>query len=515
MTWDWHFLIYLFQPSFPQLQVTLLLSVVDLNVVLSFILPCTVVLSNVSGFVKKGGITAVFGASSAGKSLLLQALSGRIHDMTITGDMYIDGLPKVPTDISNSISYVSQNDMLIGDLTAKEMITTAATLKNCAPENVITKDVNDVLTSFGIDHVKDTFIGTIFRAGLSGGQKRRVDVGIEMVAPPSVLLLDEPTSGLDGSIAYDVLKAIRDKVTASEDKLSVMVSIHQPNSRVLSLFDHILVLGAGNMTFFGTVEESVAYFTEIGAPPPLKYTPTDFYLQITDTNFSTDKVFDFEGAFVCSKNHFALVELLDQVRMTGVAHRLRKVMGGVKKEKPDSPPRVSPRIELTPDQERAESAHLVDNIGNSTSFATQYVTLLQREWTIAKRDYTLYYLQCVLVTVYGILMGAVFFQLKYKIDESLYYVPGGLLWLCLMMIYIQIFKVYHLNKANVRFRHEYANNDYSVFAAWCAEFTISVLGIATYMPGAAIAYFMMGMPAQAFGFMLVLLWSVSCCSFIM
>lgn len=487
------------------------------NVSVSALFPPKPLLSNVSGFIKKGGITAVFGASSSGKSLLLQSFAARVQGMSTTGDMYVDGVPIVPTNVHNSISYVSQFDMLIGDLTARESITTSASLKINKSPAEIKKAVDGVLTSFGIDHVADTYIGTIFRAGLSGGQKRRVEVGIEMVAPASVLLLDEPTSGLDGSIAYDVLKGIRDTVVASGDKLSVALAIHQPNSRILELFDHVLVLGEGNMTFFGTVQESISHFTVLGAPPPMKYTPTDFYLQITDTNFTDDKKFDFEGAYVSSKYYFQLMDLLENVKTNGTSLKLSRMLGSVDTEGDATKSgRATPRKDQVipaggeaPPKEESADMLLTSDFKSPTSFLTQYSELLHREVLIAQRDYTLYYLQFALVTVYGALMGAVFFDLKYKIDGTMGYVPGGLLWLCLAMIYMQTFKTYHLCKANERFKHEYANNSYSAIAYWCAELTISIAGIITYMPGATTAYFMMGYPAAGFPFALLLLWSTA------
>ena len=485
------------------------------NLSVSSLHPPKCILSNVSGYAKKGGITAVFGASSSGKSLLLQSLSSRIQGLSVSGKVFIDGLPVDPTDTSNSVSYVSQHDMLIGDLTAKEMVTTSASLKNSAPPASITGDVDHVLESFGLEHVKDTFIGTIFRAGLSGGQKRRVDVGIEMVAPPSVLLLDEPTSGLDGSIAYDVLKSIRDKVLNSDAQLTVMLAIHQPNSRILDLFDHILVLGEGNMTFFGTVPESIAHFTSIGAPPPEKYTPTDFYLQITDTNFTSTNdskeytaKFDFEGAFTSSKKYFALMDTLDQVDAYGSANKLSQIINSG-----DSSPPTSDYHSLRTVNAASSSIdeHMVKS-SHKTTFFTQYWELVKRDFTIAKRDYTLYYLQAALEIMFGFLIGAVFWQLNYRIDDTMYYIPSALLWMCMAMIYIQIFKTYHLVKGNERFRHEYANGAYSVFAFWCAELTVSTLSIASYVPGFVIIYFMVGFPVDAFGFVFLLNWTTAVCA---
>jgi ABC-type multidrug transport system ATPase subunit len=462
-----------------------------------------------TGFIQKGGITAVFGASASGKSMMLQALAGRIKSLSVKGDVLLNGIRINPLDHTNSISYVSQFDRNIGILTAREMITYSCTLKKNLPTSEIEKRVNKVLKDFGIDHVADTIIGTPFIAGLSGGQKRRVDVGVEFVASPSVLLLDEPTSGLDGSISYEVLTAIRTKVKESNKTLSVMLSIHQPNSRILDLFDHILVLGNdGGMVYFGTVPDAVCHFTDIGFPPPKDYTVTDFMLQVTDTNFSDDNKFDFEGSFICSRQYQVLKELLGYVKAHGLAEQLKSAHMGHSSvielvEEGDTPPRTQSQILM--------DTQMAKNGVNETSFWRQYWTLVKRDLLIAKRDLTFVYLQVALVLTFGFLIGAGFFQLNYDIDGTMTFIPGGILWIMMMMVYVNVFKVYHMNQGNIRLEHELANGSYFVFSYFCAQLTTTSLLLLTYMPGVILAYFMIGFPAVALPGMLLAAWTVAMC----
>lgn len=135
-------------------------------------------------------------------------------------------------------------------------------------------------------------------------------MGAELVASPSILLCDEPTSGLDSSIAYEVIKTVRDLAHGSKGRLSIILSIHQPNSRLLGLFDHILLLERGSSIFFGTVDESLKYFSRIGYSCPDSVTPTDYFLQISDSNFSFAKDFDFHGSFLASAESKSLVDTL-------------------------------------------------------------------------------------------------------------------------------------------------------------------------------------------------------------
>ena len=265
------------------------------NIGISCIHPSKQILSNVSGYVIRGGITAILGPSASGKSLLMRALSGRIHDLKVTGDLYIEGDKVDHCDISNSISLVPQEDILIGDLTARETLYNSAAMKRNKSIALVRDDVDRLLGVLGLKEVADDKIGTPFIRGLSGGQKKRVEIGAELIAAPSLLFLDEPTSGLDASIAYDVIKSIKDIAKASRGELSIMLSIHQPNSRILELIDHIMIIGGGAMSFFGTVSESIEHLSSIGFPPPDNYSPTDYFLQVSDRNFTGYNEINFAG----------------------------------------------------------------------------------------------------------------------------------------------------------------------------------------------------------------------------
>ena len=258
-------------------------------------------LSNVSGYVVRGGITAILGPSDSGKSLLLRTLSGRVHDLQVTGDFFIAGEKVDHRDVSNGISYVPQDDFLIGDLTARETLFNSAAMKRNKTIEKINEDVDLLLAILDLSEVADNPIGTLFVRGLSDGQKKLVEIGTELIAAPPILFLDEPTSGLDAFIAYDVMKYIRDIARASGGKLSVVLSIHQPNSRLLELFDHILVLGNGTMNFFGTVPESIEHLSSMGFPPPRNYTPTDYFLQVSDRYFEGRSNVNFAGT--CHNGH--------------------------------------------------------------------------------------------------------------------------------------------------------------------------------------------------------------------
>ncbi|EDQ90529.1 uncharacterized protein MONBRDRAFT_16222 [Monosiga brevicollis MX1] len=246
------------------------------------------VYSHISGYIRRGGITAILGASSSGKSVLLKALAGRGHempDLELRGTMVLDNKSTPLNDFHKPAVFVPQHDDgLIGVMTPREMFTFAAKMKNNLDDTEVTKLVDDTLDRVGLAHVADQQAGTIYRRGLSGGQKRRCSVGIELVSSPKLLCLDEPTSGLDTSSAIDLIRTIRELVTASDGSMGAVLSIHQPNNEILSYFDDIIIMADEGCAFCGPVEDAVRYFTSIGHPLPVGTTPTDFFLQVDTSN---------------------------------------------------------------------------------------------------------------------------------------------------------------------------------------------------------------------------------------
>ncbi len=409
------------------------LSFHDLSIATSY--PPTTILSNVSGFVTKGGITAVLGASASGKSVLMKALAGRLQNLEIFGNVSLNCSSIDVSHLSNSINYVPQDDFLIGEMTPREILRSNSKMKSIHSAGTIDKDVDSLLKSFGLSHVADNAVGTIFVRGLSGGQRKRVEVCSELISPSSVLMLDEPTSGLDGAIAYDVLSAIKGILREKNGSLSLFISIHQPNSRILELFDNILLLGNGGMLYFGTVPDSIKYFSSIGFPPPEVYTPTDVYLQVTDSNFGSNHDVDFIGYFACSTYATALSKFLNEIERHGMQRIItfdpvdsRSIKTVFPKDESD----------LESNQKYEEGSVVVaKDAGMGSKLLRQFYSLLHRDFLLAYRDPSLYYLQFVLVSAFGFLVGAAFFDLKIEVGSTMNNIPGGLLWIVMMMTYIQ------------------------------------------------------------------------------
>ena len=284
--------------------------------------------------------------------------------------------------------------------------------------------------------------------------------------------MDEPTSGLDSAIAFDVLTAVRELVRNSKGHLSVILTIHQPNSKILNLFDHILLLESSKSTFFGTTAQARTYFSSIGYPCPQGVTATDYYLQITDSNFVESEE-DFERKFKASAEFAALKDVIATSMLTT---NKSSTVATVPKEK------VSP--------------------------LSQLYTLIYRDFTLAYRDPTLYYFQFFMIAGFAFCVGAVFFQLPFGIDGNVNLFSGGIVWLSLLNGWVHAFKVYHLNAVDRRMKHELANNKYSPLIAFLADTISSATLMLMFAPLTLFCYFMMGFPASGYPFLVLNFWMV-------
>ncbi|MBA4323026.1 MAG: ABC transporter, partial [Odoribacter sp.] len=220
--------------------------------------------NNVSFSLEEGKLIGILGASGSGKTTLLNLMSG-IQKPT-SGTVTINGLD-INTDrdaIEGVIGYVPQDDLLIEDLTVFENLYYAA----CQCFGKKTKDeitgiVNHTLANLGLSEKLDLKVGSPLNKVISGGQRKRLNIALELIREPSVLFLDEPTSGLSSRDSENLMDLLRDLTLRG--KLIVTV-IHQPSSEIFKMFDKVIILDQGGyMTFFGNPVESVIYFKTLDA----------------------------------------------------------------------------------------------------------------------------------------------------------------------------------------------------------------------------------------------------------
>lgn len=230
------------------------------------------------------------GPSGSGKTTLLNVLARREAAGTrVEGTCLVNGTHPSLASFRQITSYVEQEDALIGALTVRETLDFAArlaNLKGLSKRDRMTR-IDGLLDSMGLRAQESALIGTPIRKGVSGGQKRRVSVASALVTGPKILFLDEPTSGLDSTASFEVVSFIKN--IAKKNNLIVVASIHQPSTNTFRLFDKLALLSAGKSYYFGAVDGVVQHFASLDQPMPQQMNPAEFILEITNTDFASDR----------------------------------------------------------------------------------------------------------------------------------------------------------------------------------------------------------------------------------
>ncbi|HRP59635.1 MAG TPA: ATP-binding cassette domain-containing protein, partial [Vicingus sp.] len=211
---------------------------------------------------ESGRMVGIMGASGAGKSTLLNLLNGTY--MPTTGQITINGIDihREPEKIEGVIGYVSQDDLLIEELTVfQNLFYNAKLCFDNLNDEQISKRVLDVLISIGLDQAKDLKVGSPLEKTISGGQRKRLNIALELIREPAVLFVDEPTSGLSSRDSENIMDLLKE--LALKGKL-VFVVIHQPSSEIFKMFDNLLILDTGGYPIYnGNPVDAVVYFKEL------------------------------------------------------------------------------------------------------------------------------------------------------------------------------------------------------------------------------------------------------------
>ncbi|GLC42363.1 hypothetical protein PLESTM_001325100 [Pleodorina starrii] len=241
------------------------------------------ILTGMHGLAQPGRLLVIMGPSGAGKSTLLDVLActSSSRGAVCEGRISVDGAPRSLRSFRAISCYVQQRDVLMSSATVREVLLTSALLK--LPRSVPLAHkralVEDTLRELDLTSCADTLIGdeTIGLKGISGGQKRRVSVGVELVKDPRVLFLDEPSSGLDSEMALSVATSL---VALARKGRTVVCTIHQPNSDITECFDDFLLLYGGRTVYGGLWSGAVDFFARNGFSCPTFKNPTDFFMSV-------------------------------------------------------------------------------------------------------------------------------------------------------------------------------------------------------------------------------------------
>ena len=244
-----------------------------------------VLLNNISGQIT-GGFWAIMGASGSGKTTLLSAVSLRMDTtkMEAVGKVHLNGQEYDQGLLKAMSAYVMQDDLLHAELTVAETIKYAAELRlsgSMSPQQREQRQ-KDVISLLQIEHVKDVIIGDTQRKGISGGERKRVCVAIELLTAPKLIFLDEPTSGLDSTTALTVISTL--KSLAEEGICTIVCTIHQPQKKIFELFDNLILMKQGSIVYQGACQKALVFARHFGKECPPEMNPADFLVDAISVN---------------------------------------------------------------------------------------------------------------------------------------------------------------------------------------------------------------------------------------
>uniref|UniRef100_A0AAX7VEL4 ABC transporter domain-containing protein n=1 Tax=Astatotilapia calliptera TaxID=8154 RepID=A0AAX7VEL4_ASTCA len=230
------------------------------------------------GGIMKPGLNAIMGATGSGKSSFLDVLAARKDPAGLSGEVLIDGAPQ-PPNFKCLSGYVVQDDVVMGTLTVRENFTFSAALR--LPSSISHKEkkqkVDRLIKELGLGRVADSKVGTQLIRGISGGERKRTNIGMELIIDPPVLFLDEPTTGLDASTANSVLLLLK---RMANNGRTIILSIHQPRYTIYRLFDSLTLLVNGHQVYHGPARSALEYFSDIGYICEPHNNPADFFLDV-------------------------------------------------------------------------------------------------------------------------------------------------------------------------------------------------------------------------------------------
>lgn len=241
------------------------------------------ILKDVSCEARPGEITAIAGPSGAGKTTLLEILAGKISSRKVSGKLLVNDRAMDAEHFRRISGYVTQDDALFPLLTVEETLMYSALLRLTAGRRKqAASRVRGLLKELGLDHVASSRIGGgSSNCGISGGERRRASIGVDLVHDPAVVLIDEPTSGLDSASALHVVTLLKSMVV-NQGK-TIILTIHQPGFRILELFDRLVLLSNGFVVHNGTLNHLEERLKSAGHCIPRHVNVLEFAIDVIES----------------------------------------------------------------------------------------------------------------------------------------------------------------------------------------------------------------------------------------
>ncbi|XP_008550685.1 ATP-binding cassette sub-family G member 4 [Microplitis demolitor] len=335
------------------------------------------ILHGIYGRLPAKQLIAIMGPSGAGKSTLLDILSG--YRLTgIQGTIKVNGDVRDIDTFRKTSAYITQDDRLQPLLTVSENMWVAADLKlgtNIAKKTKLSI-IKEILITLGLSEHVNTRSDR-----LSGGQKKRLSIALELVNDPTVMFLDEPTTGLDSSTCTQVVNLL--KVLARQNR-TIVCTIHQPSASLFQLFDHVLILAKGTCLYQGATGQLIPFLESVKLPCPMYHNPADYAIELACGEYGDDKI---ETLIHATQNGKSSQWFGNAIPVED----FKSNANGMKSNK---------RYRITKKKPSLQA----------TSQSHQLKVLLYRGYIKCKRDATLTHLRIIVNIVTGIMLGMLFIQ---------------------------------------------------------------------------------------------------------
>ncbi|XP_037492878.1 LOW QUALITY PROTEIN: ABC transporter G family member 11 [Jatropha curcas] len=337
-------------------------------------------------------VLAIMGPiSGCGKSTLLDALAGRLtSNVKQSGKILVNG--RQETLAFGTSAYVTQDDTLMSTLTVKEAVYYSAQLQlpNSMSKCEKKERAETTIREMGLQDSVNTRIGGWSSKGLSGGQKRRVSICIEILTRPKLLFLDEPTSGLDSAASYHVSYHVMNRIVkiAKQDGKTVIASIHQPSTEVFELFHNLCLLSSGRTVYFGPVTMAEQFFSSNGFPCPTLRNPSDHYLRTINKDFDVDIE---QGPGGCRSTEDVINTLIKSYKSSEIYQDVQHQVAYISKK----------------------NGEILGKKGSQASFITQCVVLTKRSFINMYRDLGYYWLRLAIYIALCLCVGTIFHDIGF------------------------------------------------------------------------------------------------------
>ncbi|KAJ8781771.1 hypothetical protein J1605_010755 [Eschrichtius robustus] len=423
---------------------------------------------------------------------LLDVLAARKDPRGLSGDVLINGQPR-PANFKCNSGYVVQDDVVMGTLTVRENLQFSAALRlpTTMTNHEKNERINMVIQELGLDKVADSKVGTQFIRGVSGGERKRTSIAMELITDPSILFLDEPTTGLDSSTANAVLLLLK---RMSKQGRTIIFSIHQPRYSIFKLFDSLTLLASGRLMFHGPAQEALGYFASTGYHCEPYNNPADFFLDVINGDSCAvvlnreDTDGEAKETEEPSKTDTPLIGKLTEFYANSSFFKetkveLEQLSGGQKKKK------ISVYKEIT----------------YATSFCHQLRWISRRSFKNLLGNPQASVAQIIVTIILGLVIGAIFYDLKND-PAGIQNRAGVLFFLTTNQCFSSVSAVELLVVEKKLFIHEYISGYYRVSSYFFGKLLSDLLPM-RLLPSiifTSITYFLLGLKPQVEAFFIMM-----------